>query len=388
VEQCANDTVIGVPEVPVPVDDIINISGTKTDSSTGDPLAGWTITLANLAGTTWSTITDAAGSYSFTGLPLDTYAVYETIQAGWECITPDASGRYDGITAAPGSGTTDVVRNFANYIAVPPPPVVPDIINIRGTKKNEKGVVLAGWTITLAHSDRSTHTTKTDAQGKYAFTGLPLDTYSVHETIQAGWVCITPDSTGRYSDITAAPGSGTTNFTRNFVNNRPVTVAHQSVDADVLLQTPASKNLSASERLAAKHEYELAASAVLYCDIQTTLGAQLPLMGEVQKLPWADIALKDSHPSNCDAYVVMLAEHRFDLAADIRLAYGRYPLDADICIVTPAPVCLSAYMLLLPDSASEITTDLEKYYIQKFRINAEPRSYKEYNSKTDKEVIP
>ncbi|MHB8123472.1 MAG: SpaA isopeptide-forming pilin-related protein [Desulfuromonadaceae bacterium] len=234
---------------PPPPPDIINIRGTKTEFVTSTPLAGWTITLRHSNGDTHQVQTDPSGNYAFLGLPRDIYSVYETIQSGWICDVPNAGGRYDGITSAEGSGTVEFVRNFSNHHPVPPPPPPPpDIINIRGTKKEfVTSTPLAGWTITLRHSNGDTHQVQTDLSGNYAFLGLPRDIYSVYETIQSGWICDVPNAGGRYDGITSAEGSGTVEFVKNFSN-------HHRLTTEMHLDACLSKNVSVNDLTDAKLE--------------------------------------------------------------------------------------------------------------------------------------
>jgi hypothetical protein len=62
------------------------------DLITGSPgLPGWCVQLLNGSGTVLgSLLTDAAGNYSFTGLPDGTYSVCEVLQSGWTQTFPAA----------------------------------------------------------------------------------------------------------------------------------------------------------------------------------------------------------------------------------------------------------------------------------------------------------
>jgi hypothetical protein len=65
---------------------------------------------------------------------------------------------------------------------------------------------LSGWTVTLTDTATSaTYTTATDANGDYAFTGIAPGSYTLSETVQAGFAQTDPASPGTYS-LTVAPG--------------------------------------------------------------------------------------------------------------------------------------------------------------------------------------
>lgn len=166
-------------------------------------------------------------------------------------------------------------------------------------------------------------------------------------------------------------------------------ICHQSVDADILLQDEAQVELAASQLLSAKVPSELDADEVLQARVDTELSAELPLRGEVQLTPLARLALRDKVTTSLDADEWLAATHQVPLDAYERLAaIPRIPLDADICIQGPVPISITARMYLEPDFKSEMLTDLERLHIQKYRIVADPRSYVEYNSEKDVEVVP
>jgi len=169
----------------------------------------------------------------------------------------------------------------------------------------------------------------------------------------------------------------------------PYHTAHQSVDAELLIEDEERVTLRADEWLSADHPSDLDADIALRADVPADLDADIALRGEVQKTPLARIALRDEVTEEFTADELLAATHEFELAASTRLtAVPWTPLDADILVLGPATKTFAAYMLLLPDSASEILTDLEKYHIQKFRIRADPRSYVEFDSRKDEEVTP
>lgn len=173
------------------------------------------------------------------------------------------------------------------------------------------------------------------------------------------------------------------------MDSEPYYTAHQSIDAEILIQTEVQKSLQASALISAAVKNELDASLVLMARKDTTLTATIPLRGEVRKNPKAYLALQDEAQKPLLADQLLAATHQTPLEASRRLAATPLKgLDADICIIGPVLKPLTAHLLLLPDSASEMMTELEKYSIQSLRIKADPRSYKVFNSETDREVIP
>ncbi|NJD77170.1 MAG: hypothetical protein FIB08_08775 [Candidatus Methanoperedens sp.] len=203
-----------------------SISGQKWNDLNGDAikdaneprLSGWTITLTKPDGSTETTQTGTNGNYSFTNLLPGTYTVSETLQAGWKqtAPTPVPPGTYT-VNLAGGQNVVD--RDFGNQL-------IPNG-SISGQKWNDtngdgiKGATeprLANWTITLTKPDGSTETTQTDANGDYSFKDLPPGTYTVSETLQAGWIQTFPAVPGTHT-VTLSAGQIVTGI--DFGNKKP-----------------------------------------------------------------------------------------------------------------------------------------------------------------------
>jgi hypothetical protein len=181
-----------------------DLNGNGVDNT--DPrLSGWTITLTGTDNTgsavSKSTITDASGEYSFTGLTPGTYTVAETQQTGWTRTVGGAqftltSGQeavaFQGEAGNLLPGQAEVATAglaFGNF----------ERTSVHGYKFNDlngNGVDnsdprLGGWTFTLTGTDNTgsavSKSTITDANGEYSFTGLTPGTYTVAETQQSGW---------------------------------------------------------------------------------------------------------------------------------------------------------------------------------------------------------
>ena len=162
-----------------------NISGTVTETVSGDPLAGWTLTLTSAdRGITAIAVTNADGFFSMNDLPWDTYLLNETVLPGY---TPEN----------PASGDALVVINGTDLV------VTQDFVNrrqpgsITGTTFNDyngdgiRGInddALSGWDITLRHQNGTVSSTKTTAaDGSYRFDDLTWGTYTLSETLKSGW---------------------------------------------------------------------------------------------------------------------------------------------------------------------------------------------------------
>jgi len=148
----------------------LNADAGSSGGGSSTPVAGVTITLTNGTYTT-STITAGDGSYKFCGLWPGTYTLSETLGEGWIQIS------------APGPvtvGCSNVTnQDFVNQ----------KVLCISGFKFNECNQPLSGWTITLTNGTYTTSTT-TSGDGSYKFCGLWPGTYTVSETLKAGWTQI------------------------------------------------------------------------------------------------------------------------------------------------------------------------------------------------------
>src|SRR5512139_455387 len=175
--------------------ELLCINGTKIDDCTGEGLNGWTITLTKPDGSTSTAKTADGGKYSFCGLMPGTYKVEETVEAGWMNVTP--TSRTVTLDCLNVTG-----QDFTNQ----------KLLCINGTKIDDcTGEGLNGWTITLTKPDGSTSTAKTADGGKYSFCGLMPGTYKVEETVEAGWMNVTPTSRTVTLDCLNVTGQDFTN---------------------------------------------------------------------------------------------------------------------------------------------------------------------------------
>ena len=163
-------------------------------------LSGWTIYLdennnGELDEGENSTVTNSAGDYIFNFLTPGTYTVAEVLKPGWEQTHPTDPETYS-VDVAEEETVTDI--NFGNILSEP--------ASISGSKwhdLDQDGVwdddepALEGWTIYLDQNengqlDEEELSTVTDDDGKYEFSDLSPDIYTVAEVLQQGWEQTSP----------------------------------------------------------------------------------------------------------------------------------------------------------------------------------------------------
>ena len=187
-----------------------DINGNREYDEDEPGLAGWTIYIdenrnGQLDAGELSTVTDALGRYSFTGLLGGDYIVAEVVQAGWRQTFPgtfsDPPLTHRIIFEGPSS--IDGV-NFGNQ-ELPTGSIHGskwhDVNANRERDAAEFG--LGGWTIYLdldndGQLDAGEPSTVTDESGNYWFTDVPSGGYIVREVNQEGWIQTAPRA-GFYS---------------------------------------------------------------------------------------------------------------------------------------------------------------------------------------------
>jgi hypothetical protein len=160
------------------------------------PGEGWTIT-ATPQGDPWGIKqtgkTDASGGVVLPMTP-GKWLIQETVKSGWTPITPASVYITLDQYAPPGATDPVIFKNLE--------PVCHATITVEknglGTDANGGQVwlgPLAGWKITLSRADGAMHpvTLTTDGTGKVVFKNLRPGVYNVSETVQPGWVAVSPN---------------------------------------------------------------------------------------------------------------------------------------------------------------------------------------------------
>ncbi len=166
-----------------------------------------------------STVSEAAGNYSFPNLGPGTYRVRQLSQAGWLQTTPNPTD----ITAQ--SGTNAVGHDFGNFERFSLSGQALNDLNGNGQPDaGEPG--LPGWTIFLDSNNNGTldagePSTNSDVGGTYSFPNLGPGTYRVRQAPQAGWL----QTTAIPLSVVAVSGLNVTGA--NFGNFRLIALSGQ-----------------------------------------------------------------------------------------------------------------------------------------------------------------
>ena len=162
--------------------ELLCISGYKRIDGDGDgvgesvPTEPWNITLTNSSGYSNSTTTDANGYYEFCGLYPATYTITETGKTGWTNVTPIS-------VDVPLTCGDSIDVNFTNRRS----------LCLSGYKLDENNGPQAGWEITVTNSTGDVvGSDTTDGDGSWEVCDLIQGDYNVTETMQTGWVAVTP----------------------------------------------------------------------------------------------------------------------------------------------------------------------------------------------------
>lgn len=145
-------------------------------------LSGWEITARNAdTGASYTTTTDENGYFYFHNLNLGTWVLSETVQEGWEPVTPP---EFQVQVTEPFACETVRFKNRTDFACV-------DVY-----KRDEiDGIGLPGWQISVQPAYGGTPVQGiTDGSGWVRFNGLVPGMYTITEQIVPGWTATTPES--------------------------------------------------------------------------------------------------------------------------------------------------------------------------------------------------
>ena len=187
---------------PVTVAGVVRVSPMGTHDANSTPLAGVTVQLLDNNGNVLETTTTASdGSYTFPTsgsqvLKPGTYTVHELIPNGYYA-TYDSTGNFGGNATdlqTLASFTLTTGENAVQYNFWLQQPVSvsgyvhSDVNGCWTPSQNQNDPPVSGVTVQLLDANGNViGTTTTDANGFYQFQSLPPGTYSVRETVPAGW---------------------------------------------------------------------------------------------------------------------------------------------------------------------------------------------------------
>jgi PKD repeat protein len=153
------------------------VNGYKYEGSTGTVgVSGWNITVYNATAEVGNTTTNATGYYELCGLLPGEYMVCEELQPGWVNL----EALCQNVTIVDANVTASDFRNEQVYC-------------IEGRKVDaHTGNGLPDWTITLSDGGGPVGTNTTNATGYYQFCNLTAGDYTVCETLEPGWLNVSP----------------------------------------------------------------------------------------------------------------------------------------------------------------------------------------------------
>jgi hypothetical protein len=173
-------------------------------ADSGDPgLGGREIDVYNASGNlVASQLTASDGRYAIIGLPPGNYTVEEVSQAGW--VQTEAQEGYQ-VTVT--SGQTSGGLDFGNFQEAAVSGTIYQDVTGNGTRDgSDPG--LGGWTISALDSAGSVvATATTDAAGSYTIAGLGPGTFTLQETLPAGWVGTQADNSA-FTTVSGGSSSG------------------------------------------------------------------------------------------------------------------------------------------------------------------------------------
>lgn len=159
--------------------------------------------------TAGTTTTSADGSYSFDGVPAESYLVEETDPSGYGSTTDNRASAIVSAGGAAGASFGDQrVGTIAGQVYYDL-----DRNGVFGQWDSPLGGVQVGLIdpgadeVFGSDDDTTVVTSTTNSRGGYSFTGVGYGTYRVHETDPAGYVSVTPNDVDVTLDASSAVAS-------------------------------------------------------------------------------------------------------------------------------------------------------------------------------------
>ena len=176
-----------------------DLNGDGSKGATEPTLSGWVFTIRALGGAVVGTITTTSATRTCTDVPAATLTVSETQQAGWTPTVPAGGSQTVMITA----GHTTTVT-FGNRQAQTGTLCVTKFNDLNGDGvQGATEPTLSGWAFTISAHNGAIVGTITTSGATRTCTDVPAGTYSVSETLQAGWTPTVPAGGSQIVTITA-----------------------------------------------------------------------------------------------------------------------------------------------------------------------------------------
>ena len=188
-----------------------DLDGDGKHGSNEPALFGWVFTIRDASGTVVGTITTGDLVANCIDLPPGTYTVTETLQAGWTPTTPGGTSQTVTVTA----GQTTTVT-FGNRQSLEPGRIcIVKFNDLNGNGRQDPGEpLLANWVFTVKDAAGNVVTTLVSGTDHNCF-DVKSGTYTVTETLQAGWL---PTTAGGVTQTVTVAAAQTINV---IFGNRP-----------------------------------------------------------------------------------------------------------------------------------------------------------------------
>jgi len=189
-----------------------DLNGNGVQDGADGPLSGWDFAVTGGPSPTPGPYsTDVNGLITITGLIPGDYTVTETLKAGWRNTSPGGAPPYSKVGVVPAGG--DVTVTFGNQELGTLIIFKFNDVNGNGIQDGAEGP-LAGWAFTVTGGPSPTPGPYvTDGSGLITITDLIPGSYTVTETLKAGWRNTSPGGVAPYVKIGVVPAGGSATVT-------------------------------------------------------------------------------------------------------------------------------------------------------------------------------